>query len=126
MKNLTKHFISTALLVCTAFALPANARTVEGVIKGAECHLYGKFCGQNANDVQQEFEKEYVLVTDNAYYLLDLIPQNEIKRASNQTVRITGHVDGQRIAVTSLDSTQNGQAQNLWNWEDYKLDLYGV
>ena len=121
-----KNVIYTMLLASVFVTLPTHAKTFDGVIKGAECHLYGKFCSESQSDVKPHFEKDFVLVTGDQYYLLDFLPLNEKLRLNNQAVRILGDLDRQRISVTSVDSLKNGEYTNIWNWEDYQFEYYGI
>lgn len=121
-----KNVIYTTLLASFFATSPIHAKTFDGVIKGAECHLYGKFCSDNQSDIKPYFEKDFVLVTGDQYYLLDFLPLNEKLHLNNQTVRILGDLDQQRISVTSVDSLKNGEYMNIWNWEDYQFEYYGI
>lgn len=124
--NKKLQFIMLAIVSGGVLAATAvEAKTFEGVIKGAECHLYGKLCGESQSDQKPLFEKDFVLVSGDQYYLLGNLPQDEKLRLNNQSVRVVGDLDRHKISVTSVNASQDGRDQNLWNWEDYRVELYG-
>ena len=125
MKNVSKVAVPLLLIAGLFSTVNVNAKTFDGVIKGAECHLYGKFCSEGNADMKYKFEKDYVLVSGDHYYFLDLLPIDEKIRLNNQSVRIVGDLGQQHIAVNAVSTESNGHYMDLWNWEDYKVDVYG-
>ena len=125
MKNNLILGTVSALFFTSAFIAPVHANSIDGVIKGAECHLYGKFCSTQKNDPREEFERDFVLVSGDQYYVLDDLPLKQKRQLNNRSVRISGDVDMQRIAVTRV-KIQNGDGnyQNVWDWEEISYQLY--
>lgn len=115
-----------ALLMTAGFTSIAHAKSVEGVIKGAECHLYGKFCSADKDDPKPRFEKDFVLVTGgNEYYVLEDLPLKQKRQLNNQTVRVSGEIDNHSIAVNQVKAKDmHGRYKNVWDWDQISFELY--
>lgn len=126
MKSIISVIFSAGIAFTgTGIVSTASAKTFDGVIKGAECHLYGKFCGENSSDLKPKFERDFVLVSGNDYYLLDDLPYQEKLSLNNKTVKITGDQKGRNILVTQVKSKDSdGTYKEAWNWEKISFELY--
>ena len=123
-KNKLKYLASSILVAGVFCSMPVSAKSFEGVIKGAECHLYEKLCDDQGSDIKHYFEKDFVLVSGDEYYLLDNLPLSEKLRLNNQPVRISGDLNHQRISVNTVQSNIHGAYRVIWDWDNIQHELY--
>ena len=122
-----KKHIHIALLVSTltfsVFSF-AQAASVEGVIKGAQCYLQKGECSQSRNDPHLVLENDFVLVTSDKYYFLHNLPREEKLRVYNEMVRIEGDIANKSIEVERLFQ-EHGDSENiLWDGPEIFSELY--
>ena len=118
--------VSSVFLTFSALTQVASAASLEGVIKGAECHFYGKFCSQEANDAKPSLEKDFVLVAGDDYFLLDNLPYEEKLKLNDKHVKIQGNEDGgpHVLWVDNVKVKKGYGYQIVWDWDEIDRELY--
>jgi len=102
----------------------ATTNSVDGVIKGAQCHLYGKLCSDNKTDFKPRFEKDFVLVEGDHYYLLDNLPYVEKLHLNGASVRVQGNAYNNIISVSQVKTRTSQGYKTVWDWGEIDYELY--
>ena len=123
MKN-KKYLTLIATVITLAGMSSIQAATVDGVIKGARCHLQNSQCAQSKNDPHLILENDFVLVSGDNYYFLPNLPRSEKLNIFNETVSIEGDISGKEIEVEKVVSKQGSQEKVIWNGPEIYDDLY--
>lgn len=123
MKNI-KYFAFIATVMTLAGMSSVQAVTVDGVIKGAQCHLQHSQCAQSKNDPHLILENDFVLVSGDNYYFLPNLPRSEKLNVYNETVSIEGSIYGKQIEVDRIIRKQGSQENVIWDGDEVHDELY--
>ena len=119
MKNtLQLALITTAITLIGTFS--AQAATVEGIIKGAQCHLQGSKCVESKNDPHLVLENDFILVNGADYYFLPNLPRDIKLSLYNQKISIEGNVLANKIDVDRVIDKD----ETIWDEQEIFDDLY--
>lgn len=102
----------------------ANADTLQGVIKGAQCHINKTSCIISKKDPHQVLENDFVLVTPSGYYFLNNVTRDVKLDILSMDVKISGSVSENIIDVSEVFIQNNGEYESVWNWDEIQYDLY--
>lgn len=119
-----KLIFSILMSLCIIQPVAAATSNIEGVIKGAECHLYGKLCSDDKMDIKPRFEKDFVLVTDDHYYLLDNLPYAEKLRLNGASVQVQGDTYSHTISVNQVRTKTSHGYKTVWDGDEIDNELY--
>jgi len=121
-----KKKVTLSLLMSLCMIQPVFAAThsTDGVIKGVQCHLYGKLCNDNKMDFKFRFEKDFVLVEGDQYYLLDNLPYAEKLHLNGASVRVQGETYNNIISVTQVRTLTSNGYKTVWDWDEINDELY--
>ena len=114
-KSISLAVPSFALLIASQFS---NAATVEGVIKGAQCHFNNQFCVTSQNDPHLRLESEFLLVTGDGYFFLSNLSRDEKSALNNKSVKISGDAIDKDISVDQIQVKAGYSYQTVWDWND--------
>jgi len=123
MKN-KKYLTLIATVITLAGMSSVQAATVDGVIKGARCHLQNSQCVQSKNDPQLILENDFVLVSGDNYYFLPNFPRSEKLNVYNETVSIEGQVSGKQISVDRVSLKHDNKENVIWDGAEAYDELY--
>jgi len=96
------------------FAMGVGNNVMEGIIKGANCHMSNRACPTNSNDPHMVMESDFVLVTNDSYYFLPNMARFEKVHLINKSVRIRGDWEKNAVDVDKVQVKNDGAYQAVW------------
>lgn len=123
MKNKKSYAFAISFMLLAGVS-SAQAATVDGVIKGAQCYIQSHQCVESKNDPHLVLENDFVLVSGADYYFLPNLPRSEKLSLYNETIRIEGEVSDNKIDVEKVIRKSGNKEQVLWDGAEIYSDLY--
>jgi len=123
MKNTIQLALITSVITLIG-TFSAQAATVEGIIKGAQCHLQGNQCVESKNDPRLILENDFILVNGSDYYFLPNLPRDIKLNVYNQKVSIEGTVLANKIDVDRVVRKYGSKEDTVWDEQEIFDELY--
>ena len=120
MKIKTLSILS--FFMTTLLTSPIHAETIEGVIKGANCHTNEHQC--STDEAASMLEHEFVLVSGGKYFVLKNFPVEEKRSLNKLQVKVSGELNKQIIDVQMVSVKNAGKYELVWDLEEIYSELY--
>ena len=124
------YFFAIMIVLSLSMIIPATVMaekdvSYEGTFQGAMCIHYKKDCP--TDDVHLAIENDFVLVLSNGeHYFLPNINRAIKVRYVDQTVRVSGKLEGEQVIwVENLDVKKGNTYRNVWSWKE-RQELYNM